>query len=165
MLTVGLLGPQYCWLFAWYELGRQATPPPLAQNSVKYLTHKHCILCKIGCWSGITNVFGVLVGQVARSDTGWITLRQKGGNDTPYGCSKDVSWYPPHLMLYSHKQSNCRIRWLNTLLSIKTLRGLLNVKFCNQRSIHVYLDMLMSVLSVSENKVQQTNASPEQTLW
>ena len=24
MLAVGPLGPQYCWLFAWYELGRQA---------------------------------------------------------------------------------------------------------------------------------------------
>ena len=26
MLAVGSLGPQYCWLFAWYELGRQAHP-------------------------------------------------------------------------------------------------------------------------------------------
>ena len=26
MLAVGPLGPQYCWLFAWYELGRQAQP-------------------------------------------------------------------------------------------------------------------------------------------
>ena len=24
MLAVGPLGPQYCWLFAWYELGRHA---------------------------------------------------------------------------------------------------------------------------------------------
>ena len=39
MLAVGPLGPQYCCLFAWYELGRQAQLGRRHENELSLFTY------------------------------------------------------------------------------------------------------------------------------
>ena len=54
MLAVGPLGPQYCYLFAWYELGRQAQLV-CVRPGLLYLQHRLLFCEKLishGCQEG-----------------------------------------------------------------------------------------------------------------